>query len=43
VGFPAPAQLISARALQVVGPQAFGYDLPYRPLSRSPGGSEKLT
>jgi len=36
VGFPAPAQLISAQALQVVGPQAFGYDMSYRPLSPSP-------
>ena len=36
VGFPAPAQLISTQALQVVGPQAFGYDMSYRPLSPSP-------
>ena len=36
VGFPAPAQLISAQALQVVGPQAFGYDMSYCPLSPSP-------
>ena len=35
VGFPAPAQLTSAQALQVVGPQAFGYDMPYRPLALS--------
>ena len=32
VAFPAAAQLTSAQALQVVGPQAFGYDVPYRPL-----------
>jgi hypothetical protein len=39
VAFPAPAQLTSAQALQVVGPQAFGYDVPYRPLAPlcSPG------
>jgi DUF917 family protein len=35
VGFPAPSQLISAQALQVVGPQAFGYDMAYRPLAPS--------
>jgi len=35
VGFPAPAQLISTQALQVVGPQAFGYDMAYRPLAPS--------
>ena len=36
VGFPAPAPLTSAQALQVVGPQAFGYDLSYRPLAPTP-------
>ena len=36
VGFPAPVQLTSAQALQVVGPQAFGYDMPYRPLALAP-------
>ena len=33
VALPAPAPLTSAQALQVVGPQAFGYDMPYRPLA----------
>jgi DUF917 family protein len=33
VGFPAPAPLTSALALQVVGPAAFGYDVAYRPLA----------
>jgi DUF917 family protein len=32
LGFPAPAPLVTAQALRVVGPQAFGYDLVYRPL-----------
>jgi uncharacterized protein len=32
LGFPAPAPLVTAQALRVVGPQAFGYDLAYRPL-----------
>ncbi|MBI1800601.1 MAG: DUF917 domain-containing protein [Chloroflexi bacterium] len=32
VGIPAPPQLQTARALEFVGPQAFGYDVPYRPL-----------
>lgn len=32
LGFPAPAPLVTAQALRVVGPQAFGYDIPYRPL-----------
>ncbi len=32
---PAPPQLKSEAALEVVGPAAFGYDAPYRPL---PGG-----
>ena len=38
--FPAPAQLTSAQALQVVGPQAFGYDMAYRPLAPSPSLGE---
>jgi DUF917 family protein len=32
LGLAAPEQLRTARALEVVGPRAFGYDLPYRPL-----------
>jgi len=40
VGFPAAAQLTSAQALQVVGPPAFGYDVPYRPLAPSPSPRE---
>ncbi len=31
LGFPAPELLRSARALEVVGPRAFGYDVEYRP------------
>ena len=33
---PAPAGLKTAKALDFVGPQAFGYDVPFQPLS---GGS----
>ena len=40
VAFPAPAPLTSAQALQVVGPQAFGYDVPYRPLAPSSSHGE---
>jgi DUF917 family protein len=36
LGFPAPAQLVSEQALRVVGPEAFGYDAPYRPLTTPP-------
>jgi DUF917 family protein len=32
VGIPAPPQLTSPQALRFVGPQAFGYEEPYRPL-----------
>jgi DUF917 family protein len=32
VGIPAPAQLTTEQALRCVGPQAFGYDLPFTPL-----------
>ena len=35
IAVPAPPQLKTATALEVVGPAAFGYDLPFRPL---PGG-----
>ena len=35
IAVPAPMQLKTTAALKVVGPAAFGYDLPYRPL---PGG-----
>lgn len=34
VGLPAPPQLTTPQALQVVGPQAFGYDMPYRVMPR---------
>lgn len=32
LGIPAPSQLTTPQALQYVGPQAFGYDIPYTPL-----------
>lgn len=32
LGLAAPRQLKTERALQVVGPAAFGYDIPFRPL-----------
>jgi DUF917 family protein len=32
LGIPAPPQLTTEQALQYVGPQAFGYDLPFTPL-----------
>jgi DUF917 family protein len=35
LGIPAPPQLTTAQALRYVGPQAFGYDEPYRPLPRA--------
>jgi DUF917 family protein len=35
IAVPAPEQLKTATALNVVGPKAFGYDLDFRPL---PGG-----
>ena len=35
VGFPAPAQLVTEQALRVVGPQAFGYEMPYQALLAS--------
>ena len=35
IAVPAPAQLKSRIALEVVGPRAFGYDVEFRPL---PGG-----
>ncbi len=38
VGIPAPEVLRSERALAVVGPAAFGYDVPYRPLPGIYGG-----
>ena len=31
IGIPAPPQLTTEQALRFVGPQAFGYDLPYTP------------
>lgn len=31
IGIPAPPQLTTDQALRFVGPQAFGYDLPYTP------------
>lgn len=33
VGIPAPRQLKTPEALEVVGPKAFGYDVPFRPLA----------
>jgi len=39
LGMAAPAQLKTADALAVVGPAAFGYDLPYRPLAGTYGGA----
>jgi DUF917 family protein len=39
LGMPAPEQLKSAEALAVVGPQAFGYDVPYRALPGLFGGA----
>jgi len=35
IAVPAPAELCSAAALEVVGPRAFGYEIPWQPL---PGG-----
>jgi DUF917 family protein len=35
IGIPAPPQLTTAQALAFVGPQAFGYDLPYTPFDPS--------
>ena len=32
LGIPAPAQLRTPRALEYVGPRAFGYDMDFRPL-----------
>ena len=37
LGLPAPPRLTTPRALQVVGPRAFGYELDYQPL---PSGHE---
>jgi DUF917 family protein len=34
IGIPAPSQLTTEQALRFVGPQAFGYEEPYRPLER---------
>jgi DUF917 family protein len=34
IGIPAPPQLTTEQALRFVGPQAFGYQEPYRPLER---------
>jgi hypothetical protein len=36
LGIPAPPQLCTDKALAVVGPRAFGYDVPYRPLRAGP-------
>ena len=35
ITLPAPAKLRTPRALEVVGPRAFGFDLEYHPLERS--------
>jgi DUF917 family protein len=37
IGLPAPPQLTTPEALEVVGPRAFGFDVGYRPLSQSSG------
>lgn len=39
LGMPAPAQLRTEAALAVVGPAAFGYPVPYRPLPGRYGGA----
>ncbi len=39
LGIPAPAPLRTPEALAVVGPAAFGYDVPYRPLPGTYGGA----
>ncbi|MQF70128.1 DUF917 family protein, partial [SAR202 cluster bacterium AD-804-J14_MRT_500m] len=33
LGFPAPTQLTTPKALDVVGPAAFGYDMGFTPIS----------
>ncbi len=33
LGMPAPKELKTAQALAVVGPQAFGYDVPFQPMA----------
>jgi DUF917 family protein len=38
LGMPAPRMLKTPAALAVIGPQAFGYDTPYRPLPGLYGG-----
>lgn len=38
VGIPAPVALTTPDALRVVGPAAFGYDVPFRPLPGRYGG-----
>jgi DUF917 family protein len=38
LGMPAPRMLKTPEALAVIGPQAFGYDTPYRPLPGLYGG-----
>lgn len=39
IGIPAPARLKTEQALAVVGPRAFGYELPYTPLPGRYGGA----
>jgi DUF917 family protein len=41
LGLPAPAQLTTPRALQVVGPRAFGYALDYQPLLAGFGAAQR--
>ena len=41
LGIPAPPLLRTERALAVVGPRAFGYDVEYRPLPGVYGGSRQ--
>ncbi len=40
VGIPAPVALTTPGVLRVVGPAAFGYDVPFRPLPGRYGGRE---
>lgn len=41
LGLPAPSQLTTPRALQVVGPRAFGYALDYQPLLAGFGAAQR--
>ena len=41
LGIPAPSQLTTPQALRFVGPRAFGYDLPFTPLSDLSNGRSR--